>query len=96
LLVDAKVTPLVEPSDGVRFWVWCYRQSQPLDDLCWDEVLLATTTKDEVQQSTIHPHLLMKYVFIFLWFIKFIGLDLGGINSFIGFFANDFSPFFWF
>jgi hypothetical protein len=39
----------------------------------------------------------MKEVLTFLWFIRFIGMDLGGgRNGGIGFCINDPSPFFWF
>jgi hypothetical protein len=40
--------------------------------------LLAAAINDEVQRSTLHPHILMKEVLTFLWFIRFVGLDLGG------------------
>jgi hypothetical protein len=37
----------------------------------------------------------MKEAFTFLWFIRFVGLDLGGgRNGGTGFYINDLSPFF--
>jgi hypothetical protein len=47
LLADAKITSLVKPSNGVGLWVRYCGKGQPLDDLCRDEVLMATTINDE-------------------------------------------------
>jgi hypothetical protein len=38
----------------------------------------------------------MKEELTFLWFIRFIGLDLGGSNEGTRFCVDDLSPFFWF
>jgi hypothetical protein len=69
LLVDAKIASLVEPSNGVWLRVWHCRQGQLLDNLCYDEVLMATSINNEVHQGAFYPHLRMEKEIAFLWLV---------------------------
>ena len=54
------ISSLVKLPDVVWLRVLCCRQSQMFDDLCWDEVLLASTINNKMQWGPLHPHLWMK------------------------------------
>lgn len=84
---------MVGRAHGVWMWVWCFWQAQPLNDLCWDEVLLTPTIDNELQWSTVHPHLWVEETLTVLYIFRLIFLDLGGGNNDIGFYINDFSPY---
>ena len=48
LLANAEIASLAEPSNGVGLWMRCCQNGHTIDDLCLDEVLLATAINDEV------------------------------------------------
>jgi hypothetical protein len=56
LLVDTMILSV----DVVWLRVWCCRQSQLFDDLCWDEVLLSSAISNKMQRGPLHPHLWIK------------------------------------
>ena len=63
--------PMLKPPNVVWLWLWCCRQSQLFDDLCWDEVLLASAINNKMQRGPLHPHLWMKKalpLFKICWF----------------------------
>jgi len=81
LLADTKISSLVKPTNGVGIRVWCHWQVQPLDELCWNHVLLTVSIDNEMKWIPLYPHLWVKEEFPLLWFFWFAWADFGGSDS---------------
>jgi hypothetical protein len=57
LLADVKIASLEEPSNGVWLSVQCVQKGHTLEENHLDEVLMDISINDEVQWSTLHPHI---------------------------------------
>jgi len=82
----------VQPPDGVWLWVCCGRQAHLLHEIYRDEVLLAPTVDNELQQGTLYPHLGMEETLRLPWIFWFLLLDLHGGNGGIGIHIDNLLP----